>query len=178
MKHVGYIFLSIVIFLMASCTQKVKRAEMVSAPEIPSDWLLLEEDSYLICYPPGWDLRKDVPDALFCLLSGQSSPEDLFRDNVNLVMESLPEEMTTDRYVGLSIKKMGNKYKVTEEKKYVINGQEYYHLDLTGDDNLCLNMNVFMKNKRAYILTFTYESKESGKIKNEGDKIIKSFRIK
>ncbi len=178
MKYSGSIFISIVFLLAASCTPKVRKAEVISAPDIPSDWRLLEDTDCFVRYPPDWELSRDVPGALFCLLSGQVSPEDLFRDNVNLVVEPLAKEIPIDRYISLSINKISDKYKVLDRKKYIVDGQEYFHLDLTAEDNLRLSLNVFMKGKKVYVLTFTYESEESGKIRDEGDKIIRTFRVK
>lgn len=178
MKHTQYIVISAMLAVILSCMQKTKQAEMISPPDIPSDWRLLEEADCLVRYPTDWELRKDVPGALFCLLSGQTSPDDLFRDNVNLVVEPLAKEVPIDRYVSLSISKIDSKYKVTEKKKYIVGGQEYFHLDLTGEDRLRLSLHIFMKGRKAYILTFTYEPGESAKIRDEGDKIMKSFSVK
>jgi hypothetical protein len=178
MKHFRYIFISIVLLGAASCTQKAKKAEIIGPPDIPSDWRLLDEGDCIIRYPPDWEVRKDVSGALFCLLSGQTSPEDSIRDNVNLVVEPLAKAISIDRYVALAIHKISDKYKVLEEKKYLIDGQEYFHLGLTGKDRLHLSLNIFMKDRKVFVLTFTYESKGSAKIKSEGDKIIKSFKLK
>lgn len=179
MKRTAFICICILLLLAASCTQTTKKAEIIDAPDIPSDWRVLDGDDCLLRYPPsGWEVRSDIPGALFCLLSEQTLPDDLFRDNVNLVVEPLAKAISVDKYVSLAVRKIGDKYKVPAGKKYVVGGQEYIHLDLAGEDHLQVSMNIFMKDKKAYVLTFTYESKAPEKIRSEGDKIIKSFGFK
>jgi hypothetical protein len=179
MKYAGSVLICLLFLLATSCAQKAKKAEIIDVPDIPSDWRLLDGDDYRIRYPSsGWEVRNDLSGARFCLLSAQTSPDDLFRDNVNLVVEPLTKELSIDQYVSLSVNKIGDKYKIREQKKYRIGGQEYFHLDLIGADRLHVSLNIFLKDKNAYVLTFTYEANESEKIKSEGDQIIKSFRFR
>ena len=134
-----------------------KKAEIQDAPEISENWNYLDNGYFSIRYPRNWEKQKGPEGIAFCILSTPASPTDTFRENVNLVIEELTKEITLDRYAALSLKNIGNKYKVTDEKKYVVNGQEYYSLKLKGRDGLFLEQNYFIKGKRVYILTFSYE---------------------
>jgi hypothetical protein len=139
---------------------------------------VFETEDFVFYYPQDWEKRENMNGAVFCILSGLTSAGDLFRENVNLVTERLTKDINLDKYTSLSLKKIDGKYKVKEKKKYIAGGQEYYHVRFAGNDRLQIEQNYFVKDKKAYILTFTYESQESGKIKNEGDKIIGSFGFK
>jgi hypothetical protein len=158
--------------------QNTKQAGIQSMPEIPLEWFVFETEDFVIHYPRDWEKQENISGAVFCILSGLTSAGDLFRENVNLVTERLTKDINLDKYASLSLKKIDSKYKVKEKKKYIAGGQEYYHIRFVGDDRLQIEQNYFVKNKKAYILTFTYEPQESERIKNEGDKIIRSFRFK
>ena len=174
-----YIYLICLISaITVSCTQNVKKAEVRDAPEIPDDWLYLDNDEYSIRYPQNWEVHKDFEGTDFCILSLPVSPDDLFRENVNLVIEEIGKEVSIDKYAALSLKNLRKKYDVTDEKKYSVDGQEFYHLILKGKDNIYLKQNYLIKGKKVYILTFAYESDEKEALKHEGDKIMVSFKIK
>ncbi|MDR2773330.1 MAG: hypothetical protein LBC19_01075 [Tannerella sp.] len=178
MRHIGYIILSVALVIVSSCAKKTKRAEIQIRPEIPVDWLLFEAEDFVIRYPPDWEIRENMNGTVVCLLSRPASGGDLFRENVNLVTERLTEDMGIDKYASLSMRKIGNKYEIKEQKKYVAGGQESYHVRFAGADRLQIEQKYFLKGKKAFIVTFTYELQESDKIKDTGDKIINSFGIK
>ena len=169
----GFLFV-----FMVSCSQKSKKAEIQNVPEIPTEWKYFDYEGFSIRYPQSWEIQKDLDGVVFCLLSAPASSTDLFRENVNLVIEELTKEVTLDKYAFLSLKNVRNKYRIADERKYSMDGQEYYHLILKEKDHLYLEQNYFIKGKKAYILTFAYEPGEKEEIKTEGDKIMKSFRIK
>ncbi len=175
---IKYALVSLTFFFLIACSQKEKKVEIQNAPEISEDWRYFENESFSIRYPRDWDKQKGPEGTLFCILSAPSSPADRFRDNVNLVIEELAKEITLDRYAALSLKNIGAKYKVTDEKKYSINGQEYYYSKLKDKEGFLLEQSYFIKGKRAYILTFAYEPQEKESVKTDGDKIMKSFRLK
>ncbi|MDR2917193.1 MAG: hypothetical protein LBV74_20555 [Tannerella sp.] len=175
---IKYLFISLTFVFLIACSQKIKKAEIQNVPEILEDWHSFDNDFFSIRYPRNWEKQRGPEGTVFCILSTPSSPVDTFRENVNLVIEELTKEITLDRYAALSLKNIGNKYKVTDERKYAANGQEYYYLKLKERDGIFLEQNYFIKGKRAYILTFTYEPQEQESVKTDGDKIMKSFRLK
>jgi hypothetical protein len=180
MKRFEFIYICLLLLLQAaSCGPTAKKAETVDLPDLPSDWRVWDGGDCQLRYPPsGWEVRSDLPGARLCLLSEQTASDDLFRDNVNLVVEPLSEAISVDKYASLAVKKIDSRYRVSSVKKYVSGGREYFHLILTGEDRLLVCLHIFVKDKKASILTFTYESNASGRIKCEGDRIMKSFVYK
>jgi len=175
---IQFFLICFAVFFLVSCAQKPKEAEVRSMPEIPTEWQVFEGEAFSVRYPQEWEIREDLDGVVFCLLSAPVSSSDSFRENVNLVIEELTMEVSLDKYAALSLRGIKGKYKVADEKKYIVDGQEYYHLILKEKDNLCLEQNYFIKGKKAYILTFIYDPQELKEIRTEGDKILKSFRFK
>lgn len=173
-----FLWIALVLVFVGACSQKGKIAIIREMPEIPAEWHYLEKEEFSVRYPQGWEVREDLEGVVFYLLSAQMSPSDSFRENVNLVVEELTAPVSLDKYASLSLRGIKGKYKIADEKKYIVDGQKYYYLMLKEKENLYLEQHYFIKDKKAYILTFTYEPKEQEQIRAEGDKIMKSFRIK
>jgi len=162
-----------------SCSPKEKKATARNAPTIPTEWLYMDDEQYSIRYPQSWELRNGgAEDIQFWLLSKPSSSVDTFRENVNLVIEELLENMTLDQYTRYAENNIKHKYTIIDKKKFSIKGQVYYHFILKGKDGILLKQHYLVKGKRAYILTFTYEPAENATIHEDGDKVMTSFSLK
>lgn len=175
MKKIS-LLLFIFIISFASCRKK-QQPEQKNMPEISTEWATINKEDYTVRYPKDWDMQK-FDGTEFCLLSKPTSDNDTFRDNVNLIIENLLEEINSDKYVSLALKNIGKKYKSVSKKKYTTNGQDYFLVILHGDDGLILNQCYRIKNKKAYILTFTYEEKSPTEIKSAGENILISFTLR
>jgi len=58
--------------------------------EIPNNWELVDDPSYSLYYPDSFDLDKTGQMGLdVVLLSRQNSLNDLFRENINLMIQNL-----------------------------------------------------------------------------------------
>ena len=168
----------LVVIFAFSCSPKEKKVTVRNAPEIPAEWQRLEDEHYTIRYPQGWELQKSMEGVQFCLLSSPSSSVDTFRENVNLVIEELLENMTLDQYAKHTVNSMKHKYTITGEKKYSVEGQVYYHFIMKGKDGVLLKQHYLVKGKKAYILTFAYDPAEKESIQTDGDIIMTSFSVK
>ena len=172
------VFLCFLLAFTISCTTGTKKATVLKAPDIPTEWRYLDHESFSMRYPQQWELQHDVEGALFCLMSSPSSPDDTFRENVNLVTEDLLEDLPLDRYTMLTKNYLKQKFTITDEKKLDMDGQIFYHLILKGKDGIHAKQFYMVKGKKAYILTFAYQPTETASIQQAGELIMLSFKPK
>lgn len=175
-----YLIIGLFLLLASDCSHKEKKATILPAPDIPEEWLRLDKENFSLRYPPHWDLQNGPEGIVFHLFSPQSSPDDTFRENVNLVIENHIAGMSLDKYVALSVKNLKNKFNISfsDTRKYAIDGQVYYQLDQQWKDGMRLTQHIYLKKNTAYILSFTFESDEKASIQSEGKKIMASFKVK
>lgn len=166
--------------LVCSCSLKEKKATVRTAPDIPSAWLMIEKDDYIIHYPQTWERQSRSEGVEFQLFSPITSSADKLRDNVNLVIVNLFAKMSLERYVALEEKNLKDKFSisVTGKNKYSVDGQVYYQLNMRWKDGNCLTQHFYLKEKTAYILSFTYNPDEMDYMLSEGEKILASFKVK
>lgn len=161
-----------------SCGSKTKRAEDLSAPDIPVDWQWHKQADYTIRYPVDWELRENFAGADLCIFSPLLSGKDLFHENISITTEKLVRTMSLEKYAMQAIRTVGVAYKAKAvvEKKYVLNGQVFYDVSFQSDDGW-FRQSYHLKEKKAYIVTFWYQPDESGRLKTEGIKVMRSFRL-
>ncbi len=89
---------------------------------------------YSIVVPPSWISAQDTPKAWFL-----DDKKDDFRENVNILTETIPSSLDLDSYVDLSISKapgMIREFSVKQREKITLDsGQTAYRLVYTGSPN-------------------------------------------
>jgi len=166
-----------------SCSHRVKKAEIRTVAEVPNEWRIMDQSEYSIRYPESWEMKTEVSGTVFCLLASGTKEDDRFRENINLVVEVLPREISLDEYAALSWKNMSKIYKLDRENKYITNDREYYCRSFSekpgeSNDGIQTIQYYYIKSQKAYILTFNYEFTENSTIISEGEKIMDSFILK
>jgi hypothetical protein len=154
--------------------------------EIPENWKLLDESDYSIQYPDTFDIDKSGQMGLsFVLLSKQTSQQDLFRENVNLVIQDLTgQSIDLDKYVAISegqIKSMITDGNLLESKRLTDKNNEFQRVIYTGKQgqfDLKWEQYYWVKNKKAFVLTLTCEMNQYDEYVSVGDQIMATFMIK
>ena len=154
--------------------------------EIGNSWKAVNENSFSIQYPENWDLDQSGKMGIsLILLSKLFSPQDQFRENVNLLIQDLQgQNINLDKYVEISegqIKTMLTNGNLIESKKLSAFGSEFQKVIYTGDQGiykLKFEQYYWVKNGKAYVLTLTCELEQFEKYKVTGEKILNSFRLK
>jgi hypothetical protein len=183
MKRIQLTGLLIFILSVTLCAQTAPEKGCSKAAEV---WKSVNENSYSIQYPENWELNTSGQMGMsFILLSKQLSAEDLFRENINLIIQDLEgQNIDLDKYVELSegqIKTLITNSNLMESKRQNENGSEFQKVIYTGDQgsyHLKFEQNYWIKNGKAYVLTFTGEIDQFDRYKEVGEKIMKSFRLK
>ncbi|MEI6349408.1 MAG: hypothetical protein WCP69_15795 [Bacteroidota bacterium] len=183
MKQIQLLGLSFLLISLIACEQTVQKN---TENETQNGWKALNESSYSIQYPENWELDKSGKmGTSLVLLSKLSSPQDKFRDNVNLLIQDLQgQNINLDKYVEISegqIKTMVVNGNLIESKRLSENGSEFQKIIYTGDQGafkLKYEQFYWIKNGKAYVLTLTCEFEEFETYKVTGEKILNSFRLK
>jgi len=150
------------------------------------DWKQLNESGYSIQYPSDWELNTSRQmGTSFVILSMQATPQDQFRENVNLLIQDLTgHDLNLDKYTEISegqITTMLTNGVMLESKRIKAGGSEFHKLIYTGDQEplkLKFEQYYWVKNNNAYVLTFTTEVNQFDAFKETGEKILNSFILK
>jgi len=183
MKRITLLVLTTLLLSLLACGQA---KEKNTQTKIQNDWISLDENGYSIQYPGDWDLNKSGQmGTSFILLSKQSSAEDQFRENVNLLIQDLTGmNIDLNKYVEISegqIKTMVTNGNLLESKRLNANGTEFQRVIYSGDQGvykLKFEQYYWIKNTKAYVLTLTGEISQFDIYKETGEKILNSFRMK
>ncbi len=193
MKIIGAILL---VFILYSCgetdTSKAKEKTVVTTEKVVekvmtnTDWKRLEEEMYFIEYPQDWSLGdKKEEGPVFMLFSSLESKEDIFRENVNLMLEDIKGSgVDLDEYAKLSAKQIAPLLKdvnaLKSEKLENHNGT-YYRMVYTGTQqglDLKWVQHYWLHNEMTYILTLTVEESKYEQYIEVANKIMNSFTLK
>ena len=155
------------------------------AQEQVNDWASLEGKEFSVQHPKNWTLDKSgIMGTNFILFSPLSNAEDTFKDNVTFIIQDLVGyKLTLKQYTNISknqIKNMITDSKIlscTTEKRHYLDFQKLIYTGKQGIYNLQFTQYYWVENSKAYVLTFTEESKY-GQYKIKGNKILNSFIIK
>ncbi len=180
----GFFALIIAFVACGQSSQKETKTEVKS--EIPENWKSLDESDYSIHYPDTFDLNKSGQmGASFILLSKQTSQQDLFRENVNLLIQDLTgQNIDLDKYVEISegqIKTLITDGNLLESKRLTDRNKEFQRVIYTGKQgqfDLKWQQFYWIENKKAFVLTLTCELNQYDKYVSVGEKIMKTFMIK
>jgi hypothetical protein len=165
-----------------------------------SNWQILSQKNYSIRYPANWQVeqKEDLGAGVdliypFTILAPLESPADKFRENVNLVIETLKgrtiegedgSKIDLKRYAELSIAQLEAQMKncqILETKRIDRGRRSFYRVIFTWDYetfNLKVEQYYQIVNGKAYVLTFTSESDKFDKFRGTGEKILNTFSVR
>jgi len=182
MKKIHFLILTFLSYSLITFGQTTLK-NTLKATE--TGWKVLNGEKYSIQYPDNWELNKSGQmGSSFFIFSRLSSPKDKFRENVNLIVQSLNgQKINLDKYVEISeeqIKSLISNGNLIESKRQNINGHEFQKVIYTGDlgiFKLKVEQYYWVLNGQAYILTLTCEKNQFDNYKLTGEKILNSFRL-
>lgn len=161
-----------------------------SKPDIPESWETVQskEHGFSMRYPEGWSINnqnRELEHLLFYVSAPADSPEDMFLENVNLSQQPLPDGITTlDAYMeylyGLTLKNF-EQVETLQEEIIDFHGVEAHHSIhqfVANEMPTTLDQTVYLRNGRAYILTYGAETPRYEQYKPVADMVKASFEIK
>lgn len=148
-------------------------------------WKVLDQNAFSIQYPGNWDLdQTGYEGTTFVVRSELTSTQDLFPENVNLIIHDL---RGTTIYLDKLVKQSESAFQTTLENFKLIESKrlkdtgEYHKIVFTGDKGktkLKFVQYLRMKGIKAYVITFAAEQSQFENYKETGEKILGSFKIK
>ncbi len=167
---------------MAACNQSSVND---GVKQVPQEWKTLHENGYSLQYPPDWSLDKSGQSGTsFIVLSQQESPDDNFRENVNLLIQDLSGmNIDLDKYTEISldqVKAMLTKGKIMESVTKNARDMQYQKVVYTGVQGIYeiyCQQYYWVRDDKAYVLTLTCETDKVESFKNTGEMILDSFKF-
>lgn len=146
----------------------------------------LVEDNYSISYPSDWELNKSGQmGSSFILFSPVESNQDIFRENINLLIQDLSNyNIDLDKFVEISkgqIKTMVKNGNLLKSERINTDSDEFHKVIYTGDQDiykLKFQQYYWVKKQKAYILTLTCEKHQFDSYQKIGVEILNSFKLK
>lgn len=174
MKHLFLAFLTTIVALSSLNAQSSE------------EWLELENENYTLSYPADWELQSPGQMGTeFMIFSPQTSNEDLFKENANVVIQDIAAfNLDLDAYINLTTEQIpamipNSKIILSERKEK--DGVEFHKMLYTGTQNqyeLTFEQFIFIVEGNAYVLTFTTEQTTYETYQATGEKILSSFKFK
>lgn len=185
LQLLGFFALIIAFVACGQSSKKESKTEEVIT-ETPENWKIHTESDYSIQYPDTFDLDKSGQmGTSFILLSKQTSQQDLFRENVNLLIQDLSgQNIDLDKYVEISegqINTMITDGILIESKRLSNKNKEFQRVIYTGKQGqfeFKWQQFYWVENKKAYVLTLTCEINQYDNYVSVGEEIMKTFVIK
>jgi len=183
MKQIKFIGVMIIITVMTACG---KSKQGSTQNDVPEGWKILERSDFSIQYPNDFELDLSGQMGMsFMILSPQTSPSDMFRENVNLIIQDLRgHNISFDDYVEISknqIETFVTDGSLVESKRTKTDDFELHTIIYTGKQGMFdlkwLQYYIF-KNQTVYLLTFTAEAEQFDNYIDVARKIMDSFQIK
>lgn len=143
----------------------------------------LNKTEFKISYSSDLKLDESGKNGMvFLLLTEKTNSEDNFAENINLMKQDLEKlNINLDKFVEITEKQITERGKLIESKRLKKNGTEYqrlvYEAFLNNFDLKFLQYD-FVKNNKAYILTFAAKKEEFEKYLKDIETVMKSFTLK
>lgn len=188
MYNLRTLSLSIIILCAISCKSPSDSKSIAPQKDVaitlPKDWKTLDTTEYSISYPPTWNITQtgEMSTAFF-IKSPAESQTDLFSENINLLITAAPN-VTSKAFIEASLEQIKNYFtnlNITKSEIIKESGEDVVHLMYSADqgkNHLNFEQKAYLKNDKAYILTYTSGDKISDKIKTEATSVLNSFKVK
>lgn len=175
-------------FLLLSIINLTHAQQNDAKQAIASDkWETLSDEKYEIDYPDNWELRKTGEyNTTFLLFSPMIEVTDMFRENVNLMIQDLSgNPMDLDKFIEMSLGQLENGFvnaTITTNERVKGDDQREYHkmIYLIKQEKLHLKFEQYcwMIGDEAYVLTLTCQDEQFENYRKVGERILNSFKIK
>jgi len=147
------------------------------------DRYMNRDKGFSVKVPSGWDIEEKKMNTDLIAVSPEESLEDTFRENFNVLVESLPREMTIDEYYqkGMPLfKEFAKEFKQHGNGEEVIDGAKF-RFDVVSHQMGPLRIKVlqylYVKNKKGYLITFSAADDKYGLYEPMFREIAKGFRF-
>jgi hypothetical protein len=172
------------IFFFAGFLYLLLYSACQSSAKTSNDFIKLNRTGYSINYPSIWTL--DTSHAFgsdIFVYSASEDSSDGFRENVNVLIQHLPDSITLQGYIDTSDKQIA-RYLVDTDilQSEIVQDNDrrfcrivYNHTQ--GIFRIRAEQYYFVENKKAFVLTFSAETSKASQFQDIGSAILNSFRF-
>jgi serine/threonine-protein kinase len=200
MNKYYFIILSFIILLSGSTTAEETQAQappqpVSEQPEVKGDSppdqktdsspeLHVSKDAgYSIQFPKEWEVMKGVMGTDVVALAPSKDPEDLFRENVNIIFANLDSPISRKDYYDYNLKSLSQlltDFDLEENLDVQLDGMEAKKIVFThtlGVVNAKVMQFLMIDGQKAYVLTFTADPLDFDKYRPKFEEIANSFKF-
>jgi serine/threonine-protein kinase len=149
------------------------------------NWITVTDKLYTIQHPSDWEFKESNEyGATFYIFSPLMSDDDKFKENVNLLIQDLSlQNVNLNQFVEISedqVKTIVNNGKIIESTRINTGENEFHKMIFQAEQGmykLKFLQYYWVKNKKAYVLTFTTELDQFEDFQEIGELIMNSFVI-
>ena len=146
---------------------------------------IFSKDNYTIEYPKSWQLdTSGLMGTAFFLFAPLDNQRDKFSENLSLIIQDLAgQNINLENYKTITDKQItdfATDPKVFESRIKKINDTEYFRIVYAmtqGKSRLKITSICFIKNDKAYLITFTTALEQYEAYKKTGEEILSSFSL-
>jgi hypothetical protein len=158
---------------------------VASASGVPSGFATYTNPSpsFTITYPQAWSTSTTVSGAIVVFLAPATDASDLFRENVNVLRQTVTSGMTLQRYTTLSLANVGQvvqNFNQVNLNTTTLSGMAAQRIEYTGDVNgksYHFFAEWIVTGTDAWVLTYTAEEIAFQQYLPDAQTTIKSFHL-
>ncbi len=152
---------------------------------IPKDTITHKNSvaKYSIEFPKNWKVLQGVTGDDLIAIAPRSDPQDLFRENANILSDLMEFPLEKEKYYSLNIESLSNLLEDFDLEEIIdvkINGFDAKKITFThtmGIINTRVIQYLFIVESRAYVLNFTADHIDFKKYYKQFDQIAHTFKI-
>jgi hypothetical protein len=157
--------------------------QYAAAGEAPYKDINCQENGFTIQAPSNWEVQKNAFGTHLVLLCSTTLASSTFRENVNVISEIVPENLSVDEYVktALGHLKQVPDHKLLGSKSLVINGLQARMISSTFSHQGMKIRNsqyIIKSGKKVYVITSTALVDSYEKFSPTFDNIARTFKVK
>lgn len=141
---------------------------------------------FFVRYPKNWQvIESPQPGVAVVFLSPKETALDVFRENINITVQSVPDEIASIKTFSRTIIEQmravfKTNIKIIEDKPVAFGGRTGHRLvfEAPKPDNLKAVVVWTIRRDQAYILTFMTIIRKYPKSSSKVEEVLKSFRLK
>lgn len=156
------------------------KIEDITQPE----FYISEEAGYQIKFPSDWEVMKGVMGTDVVALAPIKDPEDLFRENANIIYAKLDLPLNREEYYAYNLKSLSQllvDFDLENSEDIKIDGMEAKKIIFThtmGVVNAKVLQYLILDGDKAYVMTFTADPLDFDKYRESFENIGNSFKFK
>ncbi len=179
-----FLFAAIILIGNAALSENTTLQEQEGESSVQTQTFVSNDSGYTVEFPEQWEVMKGVMGTDVVALAPKLDPEDLFRENVNIIFTQLEFPITKEEYYGFNLKSLEQllvDFDLEESTDVQIDGVDARVIVFTHTMaivNAKVMQYLILDENRAYVMTFTSDPIDFESYRPKFEEITNSFRFK